>query len=37
MDDMNKIPMVSSEIANFWTSYMKDLLAVCMLKYSLNI
>lgn len=35
MKDKNKIPMISSEIAGLWTSYMNDSLAVCMLKYFL--
>ena len=36
MTDIKKIPLVSSEIAGLWNSYMSDTLTVCVLKYYLN-
>lgn len=36
MTDINKIPLVSSEITGLWKSYMSDTMIECMLKYYLN-
>ena len=36
MGDITKIPLVSSEIASLWSSYMGDSLAVCVLKFFVN-
>lgn len=36
MTDILKIPLVSSEIAGLWNSYMSDTMISCMLKYFLN-
>ena len=36
MGDTLKIPLVSSEIAGLWNSYMGDSLAVCVLKFFVN-
>jgi len=36
MGDTLKIPLVSSEIAGLWNSYMVDSLAVCVLKFFVN-
>lgn len=36
MQGINKIPLVSSEIAGVWNSYMYDSMAKCMLKHFLN-
>ena len=36
MKDKNKVPMISSEIASLWSSYINDSLGFCMLKYFIN-
>ncbi len=36
MGDNTKIPLISSEIAGLWNSYMGDTMIVCVLKYFLN-
>ena len=36
MGDTTKIPLVSSEIAGLWNSYMSDTMIVSVLKYFLN-
>jgi len=36
MGDTTKIPLISSEIAGLWNSYMSDTMIVCVLKYYLN-
>lgn len=36
MEDTTKIPLVSSEIAGLWSSYMGDTMIVCVLKHFLN-
>lgn len=36
MGDITKIPLVSSEIAGLWNSYMADSMAVCVLKFFVN-
>ena len=36
MEDTTKIPLVSSEIAGLWNSYMSDTMIVTALKYYLN-
>jgi len=36
MGDITKIPLVSSEIAGLWNSYMGDSLAICVLKFFVN-
>lgn len=36
MGDTTEIPLVSSEIAGLWNSYMSDTMIVCVLKYYLN-
>lgn len=36
MQDKNKIPLTSAEIAGLWTSYMNDSLSVCVMKYFLS-
>ena len=36
MGDTSKIPLISSEIAGLWNSYMSDTMIVCVLKYFLN-
>jgi hypothetical protein len=37
MQDKNRLPAVSSEIASLWSSYMSDSLASCMLRYFLKV
>jgi hypothetical protein len=36
LQDVNKIPLVSSEIFGLWNSYMNDSMAICLLKHFLN-
>ena len=36
MGDIMKIPLISSEIAGLWNSYMSDTMIVCVLKYYLS-
>ena len=36
MGDITKIPLVSSEIAGLWNSYMADSMAVCVLAFFVN-
>ena len=36
MSDINKIPLVSSEIGGLWTSYMTDTMTKCVLSYFLS-
>jgi hypothetical protein len=36
MSDIKKIPLISSEIAGLWNSYMSDTMMECVLKYYLN-
>jgi len=36
MADTTRLPLVSSEIAGLWNSYMSDTMIVCILKYFLN-
>ena len=36
MNDTTKIPLVSSEIAGLWNSYMSDTMIQCVLRYFLN-
>jgi len=36
MGDTTKIPLISSEIAGLWTSYMSDSMIICVTKYYLN-
>jgi len=36
MGDITKIPLISSEIAGLWNSYMSDTMIVCVIKYYLS-
>jgi len=36
MTDIKKIPLISSEIAGLWNSYMSDSMIVCVLSYYLK-
>ena len=36
MGDITKIPLISSEIAGLWNSYVSDTMIVCVLKYYLS-
>lgn len=36
MEDITKIPLISSEITGLWESYMSDTMLVCVLKYYLS-
>jgi len=36
MNNIKQIPLISSEIAGLWTSYMTDTMLKCMLSYFLN-
>ncbi len=36
MNDIKKIPLISSEIAGLWSSYMSDTIIICVLNYYLN-